>query len=115
MLILNYLYLTDAAVMSHTHYVVPASSKVWTNLCTRNLFRAATAIRKTHLETTPELEKVVKTGYQIQKIHEVAYFQEARRGLFESFVNRCLRLKVEASGWPAGPASKTNHPDCQAA
>ena len=62
---------------------------------------------------TPELEKAVEVGYVILKTHEVAHFPSKKQGLFESYVNRWLKLKVEASGWPAGPARDPNHPECQ--
>ncbi|XP_068757408.1 uncharacterized protein [Montipora capricornis] len=50
---------------------------------------------------TPELEKAEQMGYMIQTIHEVWHFQETRVGLFEDYVNTWLKLKTEASGWPA--------------
>ena len=51
---------------------------------------------------TPELEKAVKKGYQILKIYEVWHFPESQRrqGLFADYVNKWLKIKQEASGWP---------------
>ena len=53
---------------------------------------------------TPELQKAVEKGYQIQKIHEVWHFPEENRreGLFAGYVNTWLKLKQESAGWPAG-------------
>ena len=51
---------------------------------------------------TPELQKAVEVGYEIVKIHEVWHFEESQVGLFESYVNNWLKIKQEASGWPAG-------------
>ena len=50
---------------------------------------------------TPELEKAEQMGYVIQTIHEVWHFRETQVGLFEDYVNTWLKLKTEASGWPA--------------
>ena len=50
---------------------------------------------------TPELEKAVELGYEIEKIYEVWHFEESREGLFESYINNWLKLKQEASGWPS--------------
>ena len=50
---------------------------------------------------TPELEKAEQMGYVIQTIHEVWHFRETRVGLFKDYVNTWLKLKTEASGWPA--------------
>ena len=51
---------------------------------------------------TPELQKVVEKGYQIEKIHEVWHFKEENRctGLFADYVNTWLKLKQESAGWP---------------
>ena len=50
---------------------------------------------------TPELEKAVELGYEIEHVYEVWHFEESREGLFESYVNNWLKLKQEASGWPS--------------
>ena len=51
---------------------------------------------------TPELQKAVDLGYKILKIHEVWHFSENQRkeGLFADYVNKWLKNKTEASGWP---------------
>ena len=52
---------------------------------------------------TPELEKAVELGYKIQTIHEVWHFppRQMRVGLFKQYVNTWLKIKQEASGYPA--------------
>ena len=49
---------------------------------------------------TPELNKAIELGYQIQYIHEVWHFPQTQEGLFKDYVNTWLKLKQEASGWP---------------
>ena len=46
---------------------------------------------------TPELEKAV-----LLTIHEVWHFPQSQQGLFAEYVNTWLKIKEEASGWPAG-------------
>lgn len=50
----------------------------------------------------PEIQKVVKKGYQIINIHEVFHFtpENRRTGLFAEYVNTWLKLKQESAGWP---------------
>ena len=52
---------------------------------------------------TPEIEKAVEKGYVIKHIHEVWHFPPNQRqtGLFKDYVNTWLKIKQEASGWPA--------------
>ena len=50
---------------------------------------------------SPELNKAVELGYQVQYIYEVCHFNETCEGLFEDYVNTWLKIKQEASGWPA--------------
>ena len=53
--------------------------------------------------STLELQKAVELGYKILKIHEVWHWSEHQRktGLFAPYVNKWLKYKTEASGWPA--------------
>jgi len=51
---------------------------------------------------SPELNKAVELGYQVQYIYEVWHFKETCEGLFRDYVNTWLKIKQEASGWPAG-------------
>ena len=50
---------------------------------------------------SPELQKAVECGDQIQKIYEVWHFNDRCEGLFREYVNTWLKIKQEASGWPA--------------
>ena len=50
---------------------------------------------------TPEINKARDMGYELLKVHEVWHFQDSASGLFESYVNTWLKIKTEASGWPA--------------
>ena len=52
---------------------------------------------------TEELKRAVEKGYQIIKIHEVWHWPETQRktGLFRPYVNKFLKAKQEASGWPS--------------
>ena len=51
---------------------------------------------------SPELSKTVDLGYEVQYIYEVWHFKETCEGLFRDYVNTWLKIKQEASGWPAG-------------
>ena len=58
--------------------------------------------------TTIEVNKAIENGYIVQKIYEVYHFPESTQydpstgqgGLFSAYVNRFLKVKQEASGWP---------------
>ena len=52
---------------------------------------------------TPEIEKAVEKGYVIKHIHEVWHFPESQRktGLFAEYVDKWLKQKQEANGWPS--------------
>ena len=50
---------------------------------------------------SPELDKAVDLGYQVQYIYDVWHFQETCKGLFRDYGNTWLKIKQEASGWPA--------------
>ena len=49
---------------------------------------------------TPELEKAVELGYEVQYIYEVWHFPQVQEGLFRDYVNTWLKIKQEASEWP---------------
>ena len=55
---------------------------------------------------TPELEKAVELGYQVQHIYEVWHFDDTCQGLFRDYVNTWLKIKQEASGWPKDDMSE---------
>ena len=50
---------------------------------------------------SPELEKAVEMGYEIITIYEVYHFKESKVGLLDKYVNKWLKVKQEASGWPS--------------
>ena len=52
---------------------------------------------------TEELKLAEQKGYQVLKIHEVWHWPEGQRktGLFRPYVNKFLKAKQEASGWPS--------------
>ena len=50
---------------------------------------------------TPEINKARQMGYELLKVHEVWHFEESSSGLFAEYVNAWLKIKTEASGWPA--------------
>ncbi|XP_068734550.1 uncharacterized protein [Montipora capricornis] len=63
---------------------------------------------------TPELEVAIQEGYTITYIHEVWHSEKRRRELFRSYMDTCLKIKEEASGWPevcTTPALKQAHID----
>lgn len=52
---------------------------------------------------TEEIKKAVEKGYKVLKIHEVWQWDEKHRktGLFAPYVNKFLKAKQEAGGWPS--------------
>ncbi|KAL3113647.1 hypothetical protein niasHT_010676 [Heterodera trifolii] len=57
--------------------------------------------------THVELNRALLLGYRVLQVHEVWHYDqwaspESGNGLFNDYVNTFLRLKAEASGWPAG-------------
>ena len=40
-------------------------------------------------------------GYELLDVHEVWDFEESEGGLFAEYVDAWLKIKTEASGWPA--------------
>ena len=39
-------------------------------------------------------------GYEMVRMEEVWHFDQSRVGLFAEYINKFLKLKTEASGWP---------------
>ena len=52
--------------------------------------------------TTPELQKAVSVGYTLDEIERVWHFPSSSNGLFKDYMQRFLKLKQEASGYPPG-------------
>ena len=50
---------------------------------------------------SPEIHKALDVGYQMVKTEEVWDFGQSEVGLFAEYINKFLKLKTEASGWPA--------------
>ena len=50
---------------------------------------------------TPEIEKAREVGYELVDVHEVWNFERGEGGLFAEYVDTWLKVKTEASGWPA--------------
>ena len=50
---------------------------------------------------TPELHDAIDHGYEVVKIQEVWHWDRQRVGLFAEYINTFLKIKMEASGWPA--------------
>uniref|UniRef100_A0A914V8J6 Uncharacterized protein n=1 Tax=Plectus sambesii TaxID=2011161 RepID=A0A914V8J6_9BILA len=58
---------------------------------------------------TNGIDKALQLGYEVLKIVEVWHYEEwstyngkdDNTGLFTKYVNRFLKIKVEASGWPS--------------
>lgn len=49
---------------------------------------------------TPELEKAVRCGYEVLEIHRAWHFPRRSTDLFKGYVDKWLKNKTEASGWP---------------
>jgi hypothetical protein len=55
-----------------------------------------------------ELKLAIRKGYKIIKVHEIWQYQSEKYdpesqtgGIFTSYINKFLKMKVEASGWPS--------------
>ena len=57
---------------------------------------------------TVEIEKAIEKGYVVKRIFEVYHFKEWKQGLFANYVNTFLKVKQEASGWPASMHNATS-------
>ena len=44
----------------------------------------------------------IEMGYKVVSIDEVWYYEESEVGLFATYINKFLKMKTEASGWPTG-------------
>ena len=50
--------------------------------------------------TTQEVKKAVNKGYKIKKIYSIKYYERTSRTLFKGYVEKFLKIKQEASGYP---------------
>ena len=51
--------------------------------------------------TTCELNKAIEKGYVLDRIFEVWHFSEQSNTLFQSYIDQFLKIKQQASGFPA--------------
>lgn len=60
-------------------------------------------VKKRQQYTTPELKKAVSVGYVITRVYTKYYWPEVSVGFggSDSYINKFLKLKQEASGWPS--------------
>ncbi|XP_055344050.1 uncharacterized protein LOC129592111 [Paramacrobiotus metropolitanus] len=49
---------------------------------------------------TTELHHALKKGYKMMDMYEVWHWDSRKKGLFAEYVNKFLKEKLEASGWP---------------
>ena len=52
------------------------------------------------LYTSIELAKALKLGYKITKVHRAYVWEHSHKGLFAPYINKFLKLKQQAAGWP---------------
>jgi hypothetical protein len=60
--------------------------------------------------TTVEVMEAINQGYKVLEIYEVLHYDETEQndpitksgGLFTSYINKFLKMKTEASGYPPG-------------
>ena len=50
---------------------------------------------------TPELDRAVSKGYQVKQVNVVLHYERRMTGMFEKYINMWLKIKAEASGFPA--------------
>jgi hypothetical protein len=51
--------------------------------------------------TTCELRKAIEKGYVLHAVHEVWHYEDRSKELFKPYIRENLKIKMEASGWPA--------------
>jgi hypothetical protein len=61
--------------------------------------------------TSIELKEALKHGYTITKVHMMAIWETTRDDLFKAYVHTFLKIKQEASGWPAWCVGTGNDDD----
>jgi len=52
--------------------------------------------------TTPEIKVALENGYRIVDVAEIWSWSRSKRSvsLFKNYINKFLKIKIEASGWP---------------
>ena len=51
---------------------------------------------------TPEIHAALDLGYKVVRIHEVWHYPLKQDRLFAEYIDTFLKIKQQASGWPAG-------------
>ena len=51
---------------------------------------------------TPEVETALSVGYTLERVYEALVWKDTDDNLFADYINRFLRIKAQASGWPEG-------------
>ncbi|XP_055355959.1 uncharacterized protein LOC129601230 [Paramacrobiotus metropolitanus] len=51
--------------------------------------------------TTPELHHAIDRGYTVQEVYEVWHWDTLEAGVYAAYINKFLKIKMEASGWPS--------------
>lgn len=49
---------------------------------------------------TEELKLAISEGYVIEKIYQVAHFENRSKDFYKEYIKMWLKIKTEASGWP---------------
>lgn len=68
---------------------------------------------------TEELYAAISRGYKVLEIHEIWHYEQVAQyntvmksgGLFAEYINKFLKLKQEADGWPAAVVSNAQKED----
>lgn len=51
--------------------------------------------------TTIEMNKAIELGYRVKKIYKVLHYEKRSNNIFKGYVSTFLKIKQEASGYPA--------------
>ena len=65
----------------------------------------------TGIWTTLELQKAIEKNYVITYENEVWHFKQRSKKLFQSYIKTFMKIKQEASGWPAEYDTEQNKMD----
>ena len=65
----------------------------------------------TGIWTTLELQKAIEKNYVITYVYEVWHFKQRSKKLFQSYIKTFMKIKQEASGWPAECDTEQNKMD----
>lgn len=51
--------------------------------------------------TTPQLQHALDGGYRVSAMYKVWHWKEKKNGLFADYINKFLKVKMEAVDWPS--------------